>query len=123
MENLEMIKKSKKIIAMNRKVRAPKGEVFESNLEEFVNVTKTDEVASLINQIRQTEDKDERRRLKGQLPSRRQYRRRSGTCIPQARCCLAHDGCRGNGNSVDSGRAAGPSTDDARPCPPSVESG
>ena len=70
MENLEMIKKSKKIIAMNRKVRAPKGEVFESNLEEFVNVTKTDEVASLINQIRQTEDKDERRRLKGQLPFR-----------------------------------------------------
>ena len=65
-----MIKKSKKIIAMNRKVRAPKGEVFESNLEEFVNVTKTDEVASLINQIRQTEDKDERRRLKGQLPFR-----------------------------------------------------
>jgi len=65
-----MIKKSKKTIAMNRKVRAPKGEVFESNLEEFVNVTKTDEVTSLINQIRQTEDKDERRRLKGQLPFR-----------------------------------------------------
>ena len=70
MENLEMIKKSKKIIAMNRKVRAPKGEVFESNLEEFVNATKTDEVASLITKIRQTEDKDERRRLKGQLPFR-----------------------------------------------------
>ena len=70
MENLEMIKESKKTIAMNRKVRAPKGEVFEHSLEEFVNATKTDEVASLINQIRQTEDKDERRRLKGQLPFR-----------------------------------------------------
>ena len=55
---------------MNRKVRAPKGEVFEHTLEEFVNVTKTDEVASLITKIRQTEDKDERRRLKGLLPFR-----------------------------------------------------
>ena len=70
MENLEMIEKSKKTIAMNRKVRAPKGEVFEHSLEEFVNVTKTDEVASLITRIRSTEDKDERRRLKGQLPFR-----------------------------------------------------
>ena len=60
----------KKQIAMNRKVQAPKGQVFEHTLEEFINVTKTDEVASLINQIRQTEDKDERRRLKGMLPFR-----------------------------------------------------
>ena len=58
------------IIAMNRLVRAPKGQVFEFNLEEFVNVTQSDEVASLITQIRATEDKDERRRLKGQLPFR-----------------------------------------------------
>ena len=58
------------IIAMNRLVRAPKGQVFEFNLEEFVNVTQSDEVASLITKIRQTEDKDERRRLKGQLPFR-----------------------------------------------------
>ena len=57
-------------ISMNRKVRAPKGEVFEHTLEEFVNVTKSDEVASLITQIRETEDKDERRRLKGMLPFR-----------------------------------------------------
>ena len=60
----------KNSIAMNRKVRAPKGEVFEHSLEEFVNVTKTDEVASLINQIRQTEDKDKRRQLKSMLPFR-----------------------------------------------------
>ena len=59
-----------KAIAMNRKVNAPKGQVFEHTLEEFVNVTKTDEVASLITKIRSTEDKDERRRLKGQLPFR-----------------------------------------------------
>ena len=57
-------------IAFNGKVNAPKGQVFEHTLEEFVNVTKTDEVASLITQIRSTEDKDERRRLKGQLPFR-----------------------------------------------------
>jgi len=61
---------TEKLIAMNRKVRAPKGQVFEHRLEEFVNVTKTDEVTSLINQIRQTEDKDERRQLKGMLPFR-----------------------------------------------------
>ncbi len=59
-----------KMIAMNPKVRAPKGQVFEHTLEEFVNVTKSDEVTSLIHQIRATEDKDERRRLKGMLPFR-----------------------------------------------------
>ena len=59
-----------RLIAMNRKVRAPKGQVFEHRLEEFINVTKTDEVTSLINQIRATEDKDERRQLKGMLPFR-----------------------------------------------------
>ena len=61
---------TERLIAMNRMVRAPKGQVFEFNLEEFVNVTRSDEVASLITQIRATEDKDERRRLKGQLPFR-----------------------------------------------------
>ena len=58
------------MIAMNRKVRGPKGQVFEHTLEEYVNVTKSDKVASLINQIRSTENYDERRRLKGQLPFR-----------------------------------------------------
>ena len=43
------------IIAMNRLVRALKGQVFECKLEEFVNVTRSDEVASIINQIRATE--------------------------------------------------------------------
>ncbi len=61
---------SYKKICCNRKVGASKAQVFEVSLEEFVNVTKTDEVASLITKIRQTEDKDERRRLKGQLPFR-----------------------------------------------------
>ena len=55
---------------MNPRVRASKGQVFEKSLEEYVNVTKSDEVTSLINRIRQTEDKEERRRLKGQLPFR-----------------------------------------------------
>ena len=64
------IMSTERLIAMNRKVQAPKGQVFEHTLEEFVNVTNTDEVASLITKIRQTEDKDERRRLKGMLPFR-----------------------------------------------------
>ena len=55
---------------MNRKVNGQKGQVFEMNLEEFFNVTKSPEVASLITRIRHTEDKDERRRLKSQLPFR-----------------------------------------------------
>ena len=59
-----------KIIAMNRLVRALKGQVFECKLEEFVNVTRSDEVTSIINQIRATENKDVRRQLKAQLPFR-----------------------------------------------------
>ena len=70
MKNLETMKQNKKTIAMNRKVNAPKGQVFELTLDEFVNVTKSDEVASLIARIRQTEDKDERRKLKSLLPFR-----------------------------------------------------
>ena len=75
---------------MNRMVRAPKGQVFEVSLEEFVNVTKTDEVASLITRIRATEDKDERRQLKGQLPFRcphyfrfRDNRRAQDNIVPE----------------------------------------
>ena len=60
----------KKSIAMNRKVRGQKGQVFEASLEEFVNVTKSDEVASLITRIRATENVDERRNLKSMLPFR-----------------------------------------------------
>ena len=55
---------------MNRKVLAPKGQVFEHTLEEFINVTRSEEVASIINQIRSTDDKDIRRQLKAQLPFR-----------------------------------------------------
>ena len=70
MKNLETMKQNKKTIAMNRKVNAPKGQVFEHTLDELVNVTKSDEVTSLIARIRQTEDKDERRKLKSLLPFR-----------------------------------------------------
>ena len=59
-----------RMIAMSRKARAPKGQVYECKLEEFVNVTRSDEVASIITQIRQTDDKDVRRQLKAQLPFR-----------------------------------------------------
>lgn len=60
----------KRKILMNCKVNAPKGQVFESNLEEYVKVTKSDEVASLIHRIRTTDDKEERRKLKSRLPFR-----------------------------------------------------
>ena len=59
-----------KIIAMNRKVRPSMGQVFEHTLEEYVEVTQSDAVASLINQIRATDDDNERRKLKSQLPFR-----------------------------------------------------
>ena len=62
-----MIKTS---IAMNSKVNGQKGQVFEMTLEAYINVTKSAEVKRLIAGIRQTEDKDERRKLKSQLPFR-----------------------------------------------------
>ena len=59
-----------KKICLNAKVNAQKGKVFEMNLEEYFNVTRSSEVTSLINQIRQAEDKGERHKLKNQLPFR-----------------------------------------------------
>ena len=62
----------RKSIAMNKSLGAlkSKGNVFEMSLDEYVELTKSKELAELIATIRQTESHDERRQLKSQLPFR-----------------------------------------------------
>ena len=69
MKALQNIRKS---IAMNKSLGAlkSKGNVFEMSLDEYVELTKSKELAELIATIRQTESHDERRQLKSQLPFR-----------------------------------------------------
>ncbi|MCR5471618.1 MAG: hypothetical protein K6F02_00470, partial [Prevotella sp.] len=69
MKPLQNIRKS---IAMNKSLGAlkSKGNVFEMSLDEYVELTKSKELAELIATIRQAESHDERRQLKGQLPFR-----------------------------------------------------
>jgi hypothetical protein len=61
---------SKKTIAMNGMINANKGVVKNRPLEIFNTLSENPGLVSLIAQIRSTEDADERRRLKGQLPFR-----------------------------------------------------
>jgi hypothetical protein len=61
---------SKKTIAMNGMINANKGVVMNRPLEYFNTLSENPGLVSLIAQIRSTEDADERRRLKGQLPFR-----------------------------------------------------
>ena len=69
MKALQSIRKS---IAMNKSLGAlkSKGNVFEMSLDEYVELTKSKELAELIATIRQTESHDERRQLKSQLSFR-----------------------------------------------------
>ena len=69
MKALQSIRKS---IAMNKSLGAlkSKGNVFEMSLDEYVELTKSKELAELIATIRQTESHDKRRQLKSQLPFR-----------------------------------------------------
>lgn len=62
----------RKSIAMNKSLGAlkSKGNVFEMSLDEYVELTKSKELAELIATIRQTESHNERRQLKSQLPFR-----------------------------------------------------
>ena len=62
----------RKSIAMNKSLGAlkSKGNVFEMSLDEYVELTKSKELAELIAAIRQTESHNERRQLKSQLPFR-----------------------------------------------------
>ncbi len=57
-------------ILMNAKFKASKAKVFERNLEEYFNITRTEEMKKRIEQIRGTSDKAERRKLKSELPIR-----------------------------------------------------
>ena len=60
----------KKNIAMNGMINANKGVAINRPLEYFNTLSENPGLVSLIAQIRSTEDADERRRLKGQLPFR-----------------------------------------------------
>ena len=59
-----------RILAMNRKVRASKAQVFNETIETYFDTTRSAEVKSLIREIRSTDDADRRRQLKSQLPFR-----------------------------------------------------
>ena len=61
---------SRRIILMNRMVRASKAQVFNETIETYFDTTRSAEVKSLIREIRSTDDADKRRQLKGQLPFR-----------------------------------------------------
>ena len=61
---------SRRIILMNRMVRASKAQVFNETIETYFDTTRSAEVKSLIREIRSTDDADRRRQLKGQLPFR-----------------------------------------------------
>ncbi len=61
-----------KKIAMNSALYAPesKGKVFETSLDKYFELTGNDQLVSLVGVIRQIEDKDARRKMKGNLPIR-----------------------------------------------------
>ena len=70
MELLKPITEMNKTILINNKVGASKGQAFEMTMEDYEATTRCAEVAELIGKIRATADKDERRKLKSQLPFR-----------------------------------------------------
>ena len=57
-------------LCMNPKVRASKAQVYIETMEKYFATTKSDEVKTLIAEIRSTDDGDKRRQLKSQLPFR-----------------------------------------------------
>ena len=61
---------SRRIILMNRMVRASKAQVFNETIETYFDTTRSAEVKSLIAEIRSTDDANKRRQLKSQLPFR-----------------------------------------------------
>lgn len=78
---------------MNSALNAPmsKGTVKETSLEAYFELTKNAELAALVERIRQTEDKDERRKLKTNLPIRcphyfrfQDNHRQQASIIPEA---------------------------------------
>ena len=62
----------RKSIAMNKSLNAPKskGKVYEMSLENYFELTKSNELAELVAAIRKEQNHDERRRLKSGLPFR-----------------------------------------------------
>ena len=70
MEKMNSTIEMKKTIGMNNKVGASKAQVYEMTLADYEATTRSAEVVELIQKIRATTDKDERRKLKSQLPFR-----------------------------------------------------
>ena len=82
-----------KQLSLNPALNAPmsKGTVKETSLEAYFELTRSEELASLVALIRQTEDKDERRKLKANLPIRcphyfrfQDNHRQQASIIPEA---------------------------------------
>lgn len=59
-----------KTLAINAQIQASKAIVFNQPLEKFFEVTRSADVARLVASIRETQDAQERRKLKSQLPFR-----------------------------------------------------
>ena len=84
---------TKKTISMNPTMNAPmsKGRVYEQPLEKYFELTEQEDLAKLVANIRSTEDHDERRNLKANLPFRcphyfrfKDNRRSQASIIPEA---------------------------------------
>ena len=62
----------KNSISLNQALYAPlsKGTVFETSVENYFELTKNEQLASLVSQIRQEKDENKRRELKKNLPIR-----------------------------------------------------
>ena len=84
---------TKKTISMNPTMNAPmsKGRVYEQPLEKYFELTEQEDLAKLVANIRSTEDHDERRNLKANLPFRCPHyfrfndnRRSQASIIPEA---------------------------------------
>ena len=63
---------NRKTIAMNNALNAPKakGTVYELPLDDYFKLTESEQLAQLVDSIRKEESRDERRKLKGNLPFR-----------------------------------------------------
>ena len=63
---------NRKTIAMNNALNAPKakGQVYELPLDDYFKLTESEQLAALVASIRKEESRDERRKLKGNLPFR-----------------------------------------------------
>jgi len=86
-------KPTKKTLSMNSSTNASKnmGRVYEQSLDQYFELTESNDLAKQVARIRATDDQDERRKLKAALPFRcphyfrfKDNRRSQATIIPEA---------------------------------------